>query len=121
MDHVAKTLYKFLFNLSHAKSQLQIEAIHASIDDIAIMTPDYAICTIPQPSPEIDPCAQVGILRCPKWDRTFLQAGSWKCHMRTHHGIPCNIEDLFDVFRNVINGYPICAHCTKSFTDIYHL
>ena len=95
--------------------------MHASVDDIIAKTPDYAECIIPQPTLDVNPCAQVGTLKCPECDRTFLQAGPWKRHMRIYHSIPCNIEDLFVALRDMTNGYPICAHCYKSFIDLYPL
>ena len=95
--------------------------MQASVDDVTAYTPDYATCIIPCHTPDADPCAQVGTLKCPECDRTFLQAGPWKRPMRTYHSIPCNIEDLFVALRDMTNGHPICAHCHKSFTDVYRL
>ena len=95
--------------------------MHASVDDVIAKTLDYAECIIPQPTLDVNPCAQVGTLKCPECDRTFLQAGPWKRHMRIYHSIPCNIEDLFVALRDMTNGYPICAHCYKSFIDLYPL
>lgn len=85
------------------------------------LTPAYPTCHIPIPTIDADPCAHAGDLQCPDCSRTFTQAGPWKRYMRSYHQIPCQIEDIFVIFRDTTSGFPTCAHCTKHFAYMYRL
>lgn len=69
------------------------------------LTPAYPTCHIPIPTIDADPCAHAGDLQCPDCSRTFTQAGPWKRYMRSYHQIPCQIEDIFVIFRDTTSGF----------------
>ena len=52
---------------------------------------------------------------------TFPQTGSYKRHVREHHQIPCNLEDLYNPLRDTVNGHPVSRHCLTVFKNFHRL
>ena len=116
-----KHFHRLTTALNHRRDFLRSSAMDDSVADVCVTIPDYPEAQIITPLHASMPSPQEPVLRCPECARAFTQARTYKRHLREHHQIPCNPDDLFLPLRDALDGHSTCRHCLKRFTDFYRL